>query len=325
DFAERSLPFYIPRGSRIDTVIFDQSSKNIDIYLNERFSEFPIRKEYSELIYKSVNEYFGNQYNIKIYSINNILIEELIPNYYRKSREEYDKSRLPVNFYRPAPVVKNMSKPFEINKGLNDKDILLWHSHGWYYSNGAKRWEWQRPRLFQSVEDKVPMSFVLPYLIPMLENAGANVFVPRERDFQVNEVVVDNDSNSRMYSEQILNKNIKWKTGEGPGFAIGTPPYPSGLNPFKQGTYKTILSDTAASAFVNYIPEIPEEGEYGVYISFASSDDNAEDVSYTVYHAGGKTEFKVNQKIGGGTWIWLGKFKFKKGFNPEIGKVVLSN
>ena len=37
-------------------------------------------------------------------------------------------------------------------------------------------------------------SFVLPYLVPMLENAGAYVMLPRERDTQINEVIVDNDS-----------------------------------------------------------------------------------------------------------------------------------
>ena len=32
-----------------------------------------------------------------------------------------------------------------------------------------------------------------PYIIPMLENAGAIVYTPRERDWQRNEVIVDND------------------------------------------------------------------------------------------------------------------------------------
>ena len=36
-------------------------------------------------------------------------------------------------------------------------------------------------------------TIVVPYLIPMLEKAGANVFTPRERDWQCNEVIVDND------------------------------------------------------------------------------------------------------------------------------------
>ena len=40
------------------------------------------------------------------------------------------------------------------------------------------------------------MAYTLPMLVPMLENAGANVFVPRERDWQVHEVIVDNDGST---------------------------------------------------------------------------------------------------------------------------------
>ena len=43
------------------------------------------------------------------------------------------------------------------------------------------------------MEDIGPLAFTVPYLVPMLENAGANVFLARERDFQTNEVIVDND------------------------------------------------------------------------------------------------------------------------------------
>ena len=32
-------------------------------------------------------------------------------------------------------------------------------------------------------------------------------------------------------------------------------------------------------------------------------------------------EFLVNQQIGGGTWIYLGKFKFAKGKNHRLQKV----
>ena len=55
-------------------------------------------------------------------------------------------------------------------------------------------WEWQRPRLFCTTEDLFTQSFVIPYIIPMLENAGAIVYTPRERDWQRNEVIVDNDT-----------------------------------------------------------------------------------------------------------------------------------
>ena len=55
-------------------------------------------------------------------------------------------------------------------------------------------WELQRPRLFCTTEDLFTQSFVIPYIIPMLENAGAIVYTPRERDWQRNEVIVDNDT-----------------------------------------------------------------------------------------------------------------------------------
>ena len=48
------------------------------------------------------------------------------------------------------------------------------------------------------------------------------------------------------------------------------------------------------------------------------------DAKYLVFHNGGVTEFKVNQRIGGGTWVYLGTFTFDKGSN-DYGMVVLSN
>ena len=96
----------------------------------------------------------------------------------------------------------------------------MWQSHGFYYEPKLTRWEWQRARIFQTVEDLYTQSYVLPFLVPMLENAGANVLIPRERDSQIAEVVVDNDGclHSRsVYTEKTGDKN--WMQGTGEGFA----------------------------------------------------------------------------------------------------------
>jgi len=172
------------------------------------------------------------------------------------------------------------------------------------------------------------LAYTLPYIVPMLENAGANVFLPRERDTQINEVVVDNDSFKGInphYIEFADSTKTKWATGLAPGFAIGYPPYGDWINPFKQGSYRYINSDVQKTAEINWIPDIPETGKYAVYIAYAHSDSNINDAAYTVYHNGGKTDFSVNQKMGGHTWIYLGEFLFEAGINPNIGKVVLSN
>ncbi len=60
------------------------------------------------------------------------------------------------------------------------------------------------------------------------------------------------------------------------------------------------------------------------YVSYQTLPGSVSDAKYLVFHNGGVTEFKVNQQIGGGTWVYLGTFTFDKGRN-DYGMVVLSN
>jgi len=325
----KKYPVEIPPKTRIEKVIVDKKLKHIDIYLDRFFSFIPFRQKNTSLVYDVMKKKLGwrfRKYSLTIYSLNKP-IEELIPNYFRKDEEKYDWSRIPKEEKRPETIVKNINKPWHPENGLYNRNIAIWHSHGWYYNNKKNRWEWQRPRLFQTVEDLLPMSFIIPFIVPMLENAGANVFLPRERDIQTNEVIVDNDSLSckDSYIEIFSDSSNIWHTGESSGFAPGNQPYTIGVNPFKLGTYRFIDSDTIESASVEWIPEIPETGYYAVYISYFHDENNVTDAHYTIYHTAGKTEFQVNQQIGGNTWIYLGEFKFRAGKNPDIGKVVLSN
>ena len=78
-------------------------------------------------------------------------------------------------------------------KGLDGRIIAMWQSHGLYFDQGQGHWKWQRPKLFGTVEDLFAQGFVLPYLVPMLENAGAYVMLPRERDLSVTEIISDTD------------------------------------------------------------------------------------------------------------------------------------
>lgn len=48
------------------------------------------------------------------------------------------------------------------------------------------------------------------------------------------------------------------------------------------------------------------------------------DAKYIVYHKGEATEFSVNQRMGGGTWVYLGTFDFDKGCNT-LNRVVVTN
>lgn len=330
EFNLDNLDFEIPPYSKIDSIEYDLVNDKIIFHANKYFAYIPFRNEHVEKIYNVVSQFMkpqgqGLNYQIKVHDY---AIEDLIPNFYRDSSSNIDENRVrPKNDNNNRQVIKNISKPYKIEKGLNNRNIALWHSHGWYYSHGQKRWEWQRPRLFQSVEDLIPIQFTIPFIIPMLENAGANVYVPRERDTQRNEIVIDNDSKDQLnssYFEKFSKANFNWET-DSLGFAYGNPPYEINFNPFLQGTSRFTLSDTAKTAYARWVPNVPESGKYAVYISYEAGENNVEDAHYIVNHLGGKTEFEINQKIGGSSWYYLGTFKFAKGQNENIGSVVLTN
>jgi hypothetical protein len=323
-------PLKLHPRTRIDSLIIDDRDMSILIDFNKYFSYMPLREDNVTLIYKTIRELAGKKYKNYQLIIRSMEypIQDLIPNFYRSRKEDHDILRKPLaNENRSAQLVRPIRR-WSARYGLEGKNIALWHSHGWYYNNSVDRWEWQRPRLFQTVEDLLPMSITLPYLIPMLESAGANVFIPRERDIQINEAAVDNDSSSSdscRYTELNDREDLHWQTGIDSGFALGAAPYQYGINPFKQGTCRFTYSDSVSSAGISWVPDIPEDGRYAVYISFRSSPDNIEDARYTVLHRGGRSTFLVNQQIGGGTWVYLGTFTFSEGVNADSGNVQLSN
>lgn len=223
--------------------------------------------------------------------------------------------------YEGAPWVMNDSRPYFVSHGLFDRHLSLWASHGRYYDGKKDRWKWQRPNLFGTTEDLFTQTIVIPYLIPMLENAGAVVFTPRERDWQKNEVIVDNGG--RGYVEDSGKET--WKTAQENGLAYHAGTYRDGENPFTQGTARAVKATKKADvSWASYQPNIPQGGKYAVYVSYQSLKNSVSDAQYIVMHKGQCTVFKVNQQMGGGTWVYLGTFDFDRG-NNEFNRVVVTN
>ena len=307
---------------KLDSFALDHERRKLDIYPSVSFGYQPFTPENVEQIYGYLKSHLPgpvNYYDITIHA-DGKTIEELIPNHLRKKK---DKNLRWKKEYKGNPWTKNISRPYEVEEGLEGRHIALWQSHGKYYINKLDKWGWQRPRLYGTAEDLFTQSFVVPYLIPMLENAGAVVFTPRERDWQRNEVIVDNDG-SGTYQE-VKSRKGKWNTTPRAGFAHKRAIYTDGQNPFEEGTARFAPTEKKAEkAFAQWIPNIPETGRYAVYVSYQSLPNSVSDAKYLVFHKGGVTEFLVNQQIGGGTWVYLGHFEFDKGTN-DYGMVVLSN
>lgn len=311
---------------RLQSVEIDFDRKQLTIQASESFAYQPFLPETVESIYNQVENILPGPvrfFDVTIYA-GGRPIEDLIPNAYRKKKK--DKTRLSLNTdYKGAPWVTNTSRPNEISRGLQNRHIALWQSHGQYFKNENGEWSWQRPRLFCTTEDLFTQSFILPYVIPMLENAGANVFTPRERDTQKNEVIVDNDTKNGSIYLEMKSRKARWETVGGKGFASKKRIYKDGENPFLDGTARYARTEKKKNkAFAEWIPTIPQTGNYAVYVSYQTLPNSVSDAKYIVFHKGGATEFNVNQQIGGGTWVYLGTFEFDKG-NNDYGMVVLSN
>ena len=214
-------------------------------------------------------------------------------------------------------------------QGLSGRHIALWQSHGRYYNDELELWDWQRSPNHRTLEDVYTQSYVLPFLIPMLENAGAVVLTPRERDIQTREVVCDNDPaftegrGPAVRTRGRYQENGDWQDA-GEGFADFSATYKGYDAPFKKGSARKIHTarEGEEPATAIWRPTMEEKGSYAVYVSYKTLPESTSDARYTIHHAGGETLKHVNQQMGGGMWIYLGTYLFDKG---NKGYVELTN
>ena len=301
---------------------------SLDFYFTESLGDFPWRKGESKWFRKALRELFPEKYEGyrlgEIYSRGISLGQLETPDLTFNGNPAVSDNRKNPVAKRPH-FVKREDRP-EFDRGLSGMNIALWQSHGRYYDTKSERWRWQRPCLFQTCEDMFTQSFVIPYLVPMIENAGGYVLMPRERDIQTHEIISDNDTCYDGEGGRLIGRyeeKGKW-TDAGEGFADTKPYYTDTENPFTLGTARQASAispdDRKSASRVTWTADIPEKGEYSVYVSYKSLPESTSAARYTVHHLGGRTDFTVNQKMGGGIWIYLGTFEFEK-----EGRVVLEN
>lgn len=297
--------------SRIKLKSVSRHGGSSDIYFTRTFSDYPwdsvtlgkVRDMLSEALPKGqkLGELYCNGVNVKDY----------LKTYSKEDAGRGNKL-----------VEKVGSRKYP--KGLEGRNIALWQSHGRYFDASEGLWKWQRAPVNRTVEDLFTQSFVLKYLIPMLENSGAVVFTPRERDTQSLEVVIDNDPSfsgdrtpefrlSGTYSE-----SGRWADG-GIGFCDAKAVYSGTDNPFHMGSVrKAECTPGNPSSKAKWSFSVPMAGDYAVYVSYRSIPQSSDRAHYTVFHKGGSTEMYVNQTISGSTWVYLGSFPFDGNGRVEL-------
>ena len=309
----------------VEDIITNKRDKHITIIVSDNFIAQPLTPLVVGDLYNDVKRLLPmpyNTYDVSIFA-NDTPIEQLIPT---SMMDRADTSRVyKKELYKGNPWVTPMNRPYTIKKGLQGRHLSVCHSHGKYFNFDKQEWIWQRPRLFCTTEDMFTQTFVVPYLIPMLQNAGAVVFTPRERDWQKQEIIIDNDYiwDGSRYEERVT--SYHWQYG-GVGFGHKQEGYENGENPFKMGTYKMIEATTnkRVTSDIVWIPEVLVEDDYAVYVSYQTVPGSVSDANYTVKHGGVSTQFRVNQQMGGGTWVYLGTFHFTQGIS-EDNCIILTN
>ena len=288
----------------------------LDFYFSVSLSDFPWR--YDDYIWfcRELKSRFPEEY--ADYALGRISsrgepIENLVAGEPGFSGEpDRDAYRIRKSGKRPRTIVEKIGGQ-AFPEGLDGRHIALWQSHGLYYEQSEGRWEWQRPCLFQTVEDLFTQGYVLPFLVPMLENAGAYVMLPRERDTNPVEIIIDNDTASGGRGRGTYSETGKWEDA-GTGFADTAAVYTGNANPFTAGTARyAVCTEKGDTARATWVPDIPSRGEYAVYVSYKTIPESSSSALYLVHHLGGTSRFIVNQQIGGGTWIYLGTFTFEEG------------
>lgn len=295
-----------------EKVTVNEKSKTITVRCNGNTAYIPFTYESLKELKSDVLKAMGPQY---------AKYKVVLTTPVNKKQTELDKLVLFAPKKNLGPTEK---EPFivregaiEAPKGLDGANIALWQSHGWYFEPKLNRWEWQRARIFETVEDLYTQSYVMPYLMPMLENAGAYVMSPRERDTNLNELIIDNDASAFTrgdYNE--TGKGNAWSNAAPAGFKYYAEELHDTENPFRMGTARAAHVSghkDKATATATWSADIPEDGDYAVYVSYVSLPQSTEKAQYTVNAANGAHRFTVNQKMGGGTWIYLGHFPFKAG------------
>ena len=288
--------------------------KLMDLYFTKELGDYPWRSKDIKWFRSSLQELWPE--DVAGYSLGGIWCESVDLEELAQPAPGNNGQPRPYKFKvdaKPRKAFIEKSGERRYDGGLYGRHIALWQSHGRFFDNGAGVWSWQRSPNWRTTEDLYTQSYVIPFLIPMLERAGAYVLTPRERDTGSLEVICDNDSHFRspgfpVRSHGRYKEKGPWKDA-GEGFADKKEVYVKDDNPFTMGSARqTACSGGKATASIRWEPCLEENGRHCVYISYKTMPNSSSSARYTVFHRGGKSEFIVNQKMGGGTWIFLGEF-----------------
>lgn len=189
-----------------------------------------------------------------------------------------------------------------VQGALTGRRIAISPGHGFYW-HSTLGWTTQRGLIDGLIEDIHTAEICNQYLIPMLENLGAEVVFTREHGEVPLDAVVDNDQGQPAYAE----------TG---GWSL------SASSGYNGGTYRFANATAVETATATWTIPVARDGLYPVYAWFRASSNRTSEAHYRVHHSGGVAEVTIDQQRDNLTWVWLGDWWFTQG---QGARIVLGN
>ena len=253
----------------------------VKVDVSENFGDVPFTQAGVEQMRGEIREALGAEY--EDYPMLITIVGNDINKYFADYEPAYKRSH--------KPFISELDANRHYKHGLDGNIVAMWPSHGWYF------------------EPK--------------ENAGAYVWNARERDTHNYGAVVDNDGGVAQQGYSEHNGKQKWQDGQQPGFAYQRTEYKDFENPFTEGTYRMVKAekDKKKLSTATWDVDMPYAGEYAIYISYKSLPNSARDVTYTVNSQSGARQFRVDQTMAGGVWVYLGTFPLAQGVNKAVVEV----
>jgi MYXO-CTERM domain-containing protein len=212
-----------------------------------------------------------------------------------RALEDFMAPVAPVIDKEPARFNAPVDNPGNADGALSGKAVYLAQCHGFIWYDSVWGFTTQRPNLFDTVEDFHNPEGANQYLARYLENAGAAVFTTKERGMNRLSAIADNDGDG--YSES------------GTGFSNGAAgfadhgPWVYGDDPFDAGS--TRVFPAAGGGVATWVPQIPADGVYTIYVTWDSDAGHATDAHYRVTHPGGVIDRTFDQTVHGSTWQYI--------------------
>ncbi|MFT7537125.1 MAG: N-acetylmuramoyl-L-alanine amidase [Hyphomicrobiaceae bacterium] len=195
---------------------------------------------------------------------------------------------------------------------LQGKRIAVSPGHG-YYWHSSLGWTTQRGVIDGLVEDIHTAEISNRYLIPLLQNMGADIVMCREHGERDVDAIIDNDVGAPAYSE-----TGGWSTSASSGYQ-------------NSGYRFATTNSSTESATAHWQIPITKDGLYPVFAWFRASGNRTPEANYRVHHSGGTETVVVDQTRDNLTWAHLGNFWFAaatgahielSNFSPSPGVVI---